>query len=390
MKTNLSESTTKADLTLLGRPINASDILTALLQETTDSIWAKDKQGKYLLINAAGARFLGKTIDQIVGKTDYEVFPPETADKVVMTDRQVMDSGATHTVEDLLVTPDGSTRVFQAVKSVFRDQYGEVQGVIGTVRDITEQRKAEEALRIYTAKLEQSNKDLEHFAFIASHDLQAPLRKTILFSNMLQKHIGKEGQENARRLQKAVEKMQHFIIDLLALSRVNRKGKPFREVSVNTVIDEVLEDLDLQIQEQEAKIQIDTPGSIYGDFFQLSQLFSNLVSNSLKFKRPDIASEITIKGEILPDGDYQIVFQDNGIGFKNEYVEKIFQPFERLHGDEEFTGTGMGLAICKKIVERHEGQITATGQEGKGAVFILRFPKKPRSISEPVFNHYIP
>jgi PAS domain S-box-containing protein len=487
--------------------VNANQILNALLQESTDSIWVKDKNGKYLLINPAGAAMLRKPIDQVIGKTDYEVFPIDAANKIVKSDQGVILSGATQTIEDLISTPDGVRRTFLAVKGVFRDAQGQIQGVFGTVRDITarkqaeialqeseqrfrllvegakdyaiymldpegfvttwnigaerlqgysstdiigkhfscfysedsasmlspemalqtaiehrfyeqegwqirkdgskywgnvimtplynerndligfssivrdmsERRKVEEALRYYTSRLEQSNKDLEQFAFIASHDLQAPLRKIRLFSEMIQDYVGPDGQDTIKRLQAAVIKMQHFISDLLALSRINRQGRPFRRVPLNDVLAGALEDLEPIIREHNAILTLDSLDFVYGDDVQLEQLFLNILGNSLKFRRKNICPEIKISGELLDSGFYRITIQDNGIGFKEQYLDKIFRPFERLHGESQFPGTGMGLAICQKITERHGGQITASSKEGEGSTFIICLPTQPEN-----------
>ncbi len=498
-------------------PMNAHQILNAFLNESTDSIWVKNKHAKYLLINPAGARFLGKPIDQIIGKTDHDVFPPDTAQKVIKSDQAIIASGTTQTIEDLLMTLDGVNRTFQAVKGVFRDEQGEIQGVIGTVRDISYRKQAEEALRLseqrfrllvegvkdhafymldpqgyvttwnigaqrlqgylteeiigkhfscfyhsdeqgipypnkalelaiklgsyeeetwylrkggvrywadsiitplygeeqcllgfscvvrdmshrrkaedelryYAAKLEQSNRDLEQFAFIASHDLQAPLRKIKIFAEMLQELAGEEGRDTAKRLQGAVIKMQQFISDLLTLSRINRRGNPFRMVPLSQIVASTLDDLELSIRDEQARIELGTLGTVYGDEAQLTQLFANLLSNSLKFKQANIPPTIKIKGEKLLNGFYQVTVQDNGIGFKEQYLERIFRPFERLHGESQFSGTGMGLAICQKIMERHGGQITAVSQEGAGATFILYLPTQPQGTTQ-ITSHFAP
>jgi PAS domain S-box-containing protein len=482
--------------------VNLQQVLKGFLEESTDSIWVKNKNGKYLLINPAGARFLSKSADNIIGKTDYELFPETTADKITRSDLGVMRTGITQTIEDLLTTYDGRQRTFLAVKGVWRNEREEVAGVIGTVRDIsdrkkteetlreseerfrllvegvkdhaiylldsvglvsswnigaerlqgfpadeilgchfsrfyrqdeeqdirpeealllaikngchiqecvqvrkdgsqywasiiitplynaqtsligfstvvrdmTEQRQAEEALKHYATKLEQSNWDLEQFATTASHDLQAPLRKVRLFSQMLEQHTEEEGKAIAQRLQAAAEKMQHFVTDLLELSRINRKGRPFQTVDLSQVLARVKEDLELIIAETNATIITEQLDLVFGDQPQLEQLLLNLLSNSLKFRRPDTNPVIKVKGESLNNGFYQLTIQDNGIGFKEEYLEKIFLPFERLHGTSAFPGTGMGLAICKKIIDRHGGKITARSAEGIGSTFILLLP----------------
>jgi PAS domain S-box-containing protein len=252
---------------------------------------------------------------------------------------------------------------------VISPMYGDMADLLGfsvIVKDLTEQKKAEDAIRFYTKRLEESNRDLEEFAFIASHDLQAPLRKVRMFSEMLSGLTNESGKEFAARLEKSTTKMQALITDLLALSRINRKGKPLEIVDLDLIVSDALDDLELMISETEATIITDSLGCVRGDSSQLKQLFMNIINNSIKFRKKDEKPTITISTETLESGMKQITVKDNGTGFEPRFSERIFKPFERLQSESDYPGTGMGLAICKKIIDRHEGKIIANSTLKQG------------------------
>lgn len=245
-----------------------------------------------------------------------------------------------------------------------------------------------QALELYAEELGRSNRELEDFAFIASHDLQEPLRKIRAFSaritELYNDKIDDKGKDYLSRMDNAAARMSLLISDLLALSRVTTKGKAFKEVNLDALVDGVIDDLEIAISESEAHINIDTLPVVEGDESQLRQLFLNLLSNALKFKRPDNPPVVSVKVEQcqapathLEDitSDWlKITISDNGIGFEQNYSEKIFTPFQRLHSRAEYQGTGIGLSVCRRIVERHGGQITAQGEVNKGATFTLVLP----------------
>ncbi len=244
--------------------------------------------------------------------------------------------------------------------------------------------KSHAILAHYTQKLEQSNKELEHFATIASHDLQSPLRKVQMFSNHLQSvtqgQLSPEAAEDIVRIQRAVQKMQEMIQDLLAFSRVNRKGKPFAPVAIAPLIQETVRDQEDVIQTLGARVEVDIPDPSLQpeiDALQIQALLCNLIENALKFSQEGVAPHIRIHGAKLATEDsYRITVEDNGIGFKAEFAERIFEVFERLNGVSQYPGTGMGLAICKKIVERHQGAIKAESTPGEGSRFIITLPMR--------------
>jgi PAS domain S-box-containing protein len=237
------------------------------------------------------------------------------------------------------------------------------------------EQQARQELELYTKKLEISNRELAQFATIASHDLQEPLRKVQIFSQIVANDcIDEKSLDYINRMQGAVSRMQSLIHDLLALSRVSRQGQPFRNVDLNNCLEAALHDLEVIIQSLSPEFQIDPLMELDADPQQIEQLFLNLIGNALKFHQPDNRPCIRITGRQIGN-QYEITIADNGIGFLEQYQERIFEPFARLHGhSQKYTGTGMGLAICRRIVERHNGTITAHSSEGEGATFVIILP----------------
>jgi PAS domain S-box-containing protein len=244
-----------------------------------------------------------------------------------------------------------------------------------------EEAKARTELQSYAARLEHSNNDLEHFATIVSHDLQAPLRKVVMFAEAIREslppdQVPETAQDYINRMQRAIQRMQELIKDLLAFSRITRRGNPFTVAPLPTVIREALDELEVQVREARATIRLegDFP-ELEMDTRQIQQVFANLVENALKFCRPGVSPLITLTSHV--DRAYnrcQVQVADNGIGFPPEHAARIFGVFERLHSEREYPGTGIGLAIVQKIIERHHGAITAEGRPGEGATFSLSLP----------------
>ena len=246
-------------------------------------------------------------------------------------------------------------------------------------------------LQVYAEELSRSNRELEDFAFVASHDLQEPLRKIRAFGNRISTGYGdaldERGQDFLRRMLNAAERMSMLISDLLSFSRVTTRGKDFEETDLNEMVRSVLEDLEITIEESQANIEIDTLPVMKADASQMNQLFLNLLSNALKFTKPDQPPHITLRYEAIDDNEaetlhllpglswFKLTLQDNGIGFEQTFAEKIFAPFQRLHGRSEYKGTGIGLAVCRRIIERHNGTIEAFSEPGQGAKFELFLPE---------------
>ncbi len=251
-------------------------------------------------------------------------------------------------------------------------------------REVAERRRAEQALVAKTAELERSNRELEQFAYVASHDLQEPLRKIVGFGDRLEAHYGAaldaEARDYLHRMADAALRMQALIVALLNYARVTTAGKPFEPVDLGEVLTEVIGDLEMRIEQTEAQVEVGELGTVEADPVQMRQLFQNLVGNAIKFHAPERPPVVRVWGELLPAGAdgagdyYQVAVQDNGIGFDEKHLEEIFGVFRRLHGRGEYEGTGIGLAICRKIVERHAGTITADSVPSEGSTFKVVLP----------------
>lgn len=236
-----------------------------------------------------------------------------------------------------------------------------------------------------TAELHRSNRELEQFAYVASHDLQEPLRKVLAFGDRLKARcadqVGDQGREYIERMQTAAARMRTLIQDLLTYSRVGTRAVEFAPVPLGEVAAEVLSDLELRLEQTGATVDLGPLPAVEADRLQMRQLFQNLIGNALKFRRPDAPPRVTVRAET--DGDRcRLTVTDNGIGFDNTYADRIFQVFQRLHGRDEYEGTGIGLAICRKIAERHGGTITADGRPGLGATFAVTLPLHRTSPAE--------
>ncbi|HYH01873.1 MAG TPA: ATP-binding protein, partial [Bacillota bacterium] len=227
--------------------------------------------------------------------------------------------------------------------------------------------------------LARSNQELEQFAYVASHDLQEPLRKIIAFGDRLKQQcnsnqLGEQGRDYLQRMQSAATRMQVLINDLLSFSRVTTKAQEFIPVDLREVLREVLSDLEVKIFQTNAKIVLGTFSVLDADPLQMRQLFQNLVGNALKFVRPNVPPVIQLDSFTTDEGQVRIVVEDNGIGIEAAHYERVFRVFERLHGRSEYEGSGVGLAICKKIVDRHGGNIQIESTVGVGTKFIIILP----------------
>jgi signal transduction histidine kinase len=234
----------------------------------------------------------------------------------------------------------------------------------------------------YAEKLERSNRDLQDFAYLCSHDLQEPLRKIQAFGDRIkdkyQANLGQEGTDFLLRMLDAASRMQILINDLLQYSRVATKSQPFAPVNLDKIAREVLSDLEVAIERHKGRVDLVNLPTIEADALQMRQFFQNLVGNALKFHKENVPPIIRIEGTLSKE-QVELVVSDNGIGFEEKYADKIFAIFQRLHGRAQYEGTGVGLAIVKKIVERHGGHIVAKGEPGQGASFITSLPIKHTS-----------
>ena len=270
-------------------------------------------------------------------------------------------------------------------------QNGSTSDVLGTVIDITERKLYENQLKQYTSELKRSNEDLEQFAYVASHDLQEPLRKIRAFGDLAAKHQEKGDvakSDYIQRMQSAAARMQVLIEDLLLFSRVSRSTNVFEVISMNTLLEEVVDDLNEQVKRENARVVVERMPDIKGERSHIKRLFQNLISNAIKFHKPQETPIVTITGKVMryteifdqfditvsPKEYVAFQVRDNGIGFDERYADRIFNIFQRLHGRNEYEGTGIGLSICRKIVMNHRGYILARSKEGVGSEFIVILP----------------
>lgn len=340
--------------------------------------------------NAGAANIKGYTAEEAIGKHIEIFYTPEDLN-VGLPDKLLnlaADTGkATH--EGWRVRKDG-TRFWGSI--TITALHGKDNNIIGfskVTRDLTQKKLAEDKLAAYTEELEVQNSELEQFAYVASHDLQEPLRKIQTFSELIKENY--DNKEFALRyfdkLDASAKRMAALVKALLNYSRLtkDKAHTTVTSVDLNNVLAEVKQDFELLVEEKNAVIKSGKLPTVTGNTIQLEQLFFNLISNSLKFSKTnpivEISCSIVDKGAIkdapksLADGKYYLLeFKDNGIGFEEEYAQTIFGLFQRLHGKEEYAGTGIGLALCKKIVENHKGTIKANSTPGKGATFCVYLP----------------
>lgn len=337
--------------------------------------------------NETSQKLLQKNVSTVIGMTLLEIFPEQQFDNFFEQFRQVVEKGISHDTE-FEAALDGTIRWYHATAVKLRD------GFTLTIQDITDSKKSAIDLKNNVVALQRSNAELEQFAYVASHDLQEPLRKILTFIDLLKLksdiELNTEAGNYLQRISNAALRMRGLISDLLSYSRTGSIQSEIETVNLNVLMQEVLSDLEVFIQQKSAVITCHHLPAIEGMKVQLYQLFQNLINNSLKFAAEGRPPVITIDSEYVADASgikpaeggerkfCRITFTDNGIGFEEKYKDKIFQIFQRLHGKSKYDGTGIGLAICKKIIEIHNGTIVANGYPGKGAVFIVTLPLKQK------------
>jgi len=355
-----------------------------------------DGDGRVTDINRAGERLFGRPRNALLKQRFSALVVPEERVAVHLMLERAMETGSTEKREIKLIKPGGSVSACQMeCSAIGREPGGEQVQVVLT--DITEQKEMKEALRKSrdeledrvrqrTAELERSNKELQEFSFIASHDLQEPLRKVRAFGDLLARDSGESLSDTSRdclsRMQNAAKRMQELIDSLLVYSRVTTRAAPLTKTALNNAVEVALSNLEILIRDKGARVDVDQLPTIEADEVQMIQLFQNLISNALKFQPPNASPHVRVYAHLIEkggpgkDGAHEIFVEDNGIGFDEKYLDKIFVLFQRLQGRSKYDGVGIGLAICKKIVDRQGGHITARSSPGKGSTFIIRLPMR--------------
>ena len=353
------------------------DQLRAVLDNIGDGVVVADADGRLTEFNPAARRILGR------GTSDAppEQWPPEfgilrpdgvtpfPAAEVPLA--RAIRGEATNEVEMVIRQASLADPVYLSVTGrPIKGADGAITGGVVILHDITARKRAEQELR-------NSNQELEEFAHVASHDLQEPLRKVTAFAACLRDSqaalLDAEGRDYLDRIQNAAARMAVLVSDLLEISTISSKKRPFVPVDLNEVVAGVLLDLETRLAETRGRVEVLDLPTITSDPLQMRRLLQNLIGNALKFHRKGDAPVVRISAEIA-EGVCRLSVADNGIGFDEKYLDTVFAMFQRLHGRGEFEGTGMGLAICRRIVERHGGTITARSKLGQGATFIVTLP----------------
>ena len=379
------------------------ELLSTIVNHLPDQIYAKDRMGRFVLNNSAHMKLLGVSSPRdMAGKTDFDYFPEHLATQFFADEQALMASNHPILNQEQFIPVYGKPDTHHwvsASKVLWRGGNGEILGIVGISRDIhgakmaaEALRRSEERLRESTLQLERSNRELQDFAYVASHDLQEPLRKIVVFGERLNEKCSAELSDEARdyleRMERAARRMQTLINDLLSFSRVTTKAQAFTAVDVARTAREVVGDLEARIESVHGRVELGPLPVLEAEPLQMRQLLQNLIGNALKFHRPGEPPVVKVEARIAPgqpngNGNgrggpvrdrCELRVTDNGIGFDEKYLDRIFNVFQRLHTRNEYEGSGMGLAIARKIAVFHGGDITARSTPGRGSTFIVTLP----------------
>jgi len=348
----------------------------AIVESSDDAIITKTLDGTITSWNEAAERLFGFGVQEAIGRKIDIIVPPELRDQVNFILLQIGQGEKVEHFETVRVTKDGRRIDISLSVSPVKSLDGTIVGAAKVARDITAQKNTQRELAARSAELQRSNEDLAQFAYVASHDLQEPLRMVATYTELLAEHYSDAGDEKTEKyIRYAVEganRMRQLVKDLLAYSRVGTRGGAPAEVDSGAVLRTVLDQLKVAIDESHAEIVCDMLPVIYVDEMQIAQVFQNLIGNALKF-RGDQSPRIHI-GALRTDDAWRFHVEDNGIGIDKPHTDVIFQMFQRLHERGRYDGSGIGLAIAKKIVERHGGRIWVKSELGKGSTFFFTMP----------------
>ncbi|MGD0449474.1 MAG: PAS domain S-box protein [Candidatus Bathyarchaeia archaeon] len=351
----------------------------SLIEASLDPLVTISKEGKITDVNMATEDVTGYTREELIG-SDFSDYFTEPRDARAGY-QKVFTEGLVKDYPLAIRHKSGKITDVLYNASIYRNPQGDIQGVFAAARDVTERNAMENEIKQTMEKLKQSNSELEQFAYVASHDLQEPLRMVASYVQLLERRYkGKLDTEADEFIAYAVDganRMRGLIEDLLTYSRVNRLGKPFEPTNVESTLDIVLLNLKASITENNALVTHDKLPIVMADGGQLVQLFQNLIGNAIKFHGKE-SPHVHVSAQDK-ENEYMFSVQDNGIGIAPEYFDRLFKIFQRLHTREEYPGSGIGLAVCKRIVERHGGRIWIESQVGKGSTIYFTLNKQKRS-----------
>ncbi|MEA3468746.1 MAG: ATP-binding protein [Thermodesulfobacteriota bacterium] len=363
-----------------------------IFDSAPDGMHLIDLDFNIIRVNRAYRQLAGMSTEEILGKKCYEIFSGKLCQTEQCPLTRILEGAKRVEIESRKTRPDGTIIPCIVTATPFRKPDGKLTGIIEVTRDISNWKKIEHSLSTTAEHLRARNVELEDFTHVISHDLQEPLLLIKAFSERIRtkcaQDLPEKGRTYLQRIESSTNRMQNLINGLLLYSRVSSKAKPFEPVDLQSIIHSVLDDLTIKIEKYQANIDIDkTIPTIEADPLQMRQLFQNIIGNSLKYHHPDRSLKITITCIVLPEqSDRQkyirFCIEDNGIGFKKEYQKLIFDIFQRLHTRQQAQGTGIGLSICKKIVDRHLGTITAEGIPDQGAKFTITLPLRQKRLHE--------
>lgn len=402
----------------------------AILNAAEEGIFGLNLKGDITFINRAGARLMGYEPQELIGKHHFDVFRHSRQDGTPYSRedcpiQKMLKSGKrVHLVDEVFWNKDGSCLYLDCTGSPVSEDESLVGAIVSLTdttqlkrladeldhadeeterevesrtreleeknerlqQEIVELKKKKDRLRNRTDELARSNADYSHFALFASHDLQDPLRKIIAFASQLKKEslgsLNEKAKDYLARMERTALRMRQFIDDLLDYSKASTQPRALRPVKLGKVMNVVLSLLDERIAKTKARIEVGDLPVIEGDEFQMQQLLQNLVGNALKFHKEGVPPLISIQSRPCGDGFHEITVTDNGIGFDESFLQRIFQPFDRLHGRSQYEGSGIGLAICQEVVNRHGGEITARSSKGQGSTFIVRLPARQAKVKK--------
>ncbi len=347
-------------------------LMTKVFMDSADPIVIRDTEGRVLHVNREVERVFGFSRDELIGRRTKHLLLPECQEAAEESHQRRLRGETVRNVETIVQAKSGRLVPVLVTGFLLTDENGATVGMADILKDIT-------LLKQVSDKLQQRNRDLKQYAGALSHDLATPLGMIRgLTDSLLQDHqeqLGEEGRELCQSIARSVERMDRMIEDLLDLASLDGNSCSFEPVNTSEVLEQALANLRAVIKGNDAEVTHTPLPTVQGNTSLLIRLFQNLIGNAIKFRR-DEPPQVQVSVEPY-DGGWRFSVQDNGIGIDSEYCEKVFVPFQRLHSEKVFPGTGIGLSVCRSIVERHGGKIWVESEKGRGCIFSFTIPYPP-------------